>query len=133
MKRTLLLTGIAAIAIGTSCKKDNKCEAGSGGSLTLVVQLRHHNALIVNDSLRPDTVWVKYNAKDWSGAPSGADAVFIGEFPEDHVHISGLKCGDYYLFGSGWDNSVSEIVKGGRAFSTENDSGEESVTIAVTE
>jgi hypothetical protein len=121
------------ILSGTSCKKDNKCDAGSGGSLTLITQLKHHGSVIINDSLRPDTVWIKYNAKDWSGAPSGANAMFIGEYPEDHVHISGLKCGDYYLFASGWDASSSEIVKGGRAYSTEDNSGELHVDIAVTE
>ncbi len=119
--------------LNTSCKKDNKCEAGSGGSLVLVTQLKHHGTVIVNDSLRPDTVWIKYNVQDWSGAPAGSDAVFIGEYPEDHVHISGLKCGDYYLYASGWDTSIGEIVTGGRAFSTEDESGELHVDIAVIE
>jgi hypothetical protein len=122
-----------AILTFSACKKDNKCDAGSGGSLNLAVTLKHHGNVIQNDSLRPDTVWIKYNAKDWSNAPAGYDIVFIGEYPEDHVHISGLKCGDYYLYASGWDNAISMEVKGGRAFSTENDDGELHVDIAVTE
>ncbi len=126
---------VSTFLISVSCKKDNKCDAGSGGSLTLVAKLKHHGAVIINDSLRPDTVWVKYNVQDWSGAPSGADAMFIGEYPEDHVHISGLKCGDYYLYASGWDTSSpgGEVVRGGRPYSTEQTSGEIPVDIAVTE
>lgn len=130
-KYSLLLAIIGLFMFGISCKKDNKCDAGSGGSLTLVTKLKHHGTIIVNDSLQPDTVWIKYNAKDWSGAPNGADATFIGEYPEDHVHVSGLKCGDYYLYAKGWDRT--QVVFGGRAFSTEDDSGELDVDIAVTE
>ena len=127
---SVILTSAMLVA---SCKKDNKCEAGSGGSLTIVAQLKHHGSVIINDSIRPDTVWIKYNVQDWSGAPSGSDAMFIGEYPEDHVHIPGLKCGDYYLYASGWDASISEVVKGGRAYSTEQTSGEIPLDIAVTE
>jgi len=135
--KSIKLLGISALLgfflLQTSCKKENKCDAGLGGNLTLVSQLKHHGSIIINDSLRPDTVWIKFNVKDWSGAPNGADAMFIGEYPEDHVHISGLKCGDYYLYASGWDTGISKVVIGGRAFSTEDDSGELHVDIAVTE
>ncbi len=129
---SLLFISAACILV-VSCKKDNKCEAGSGGSLTFVAQLKHHGSVIINDSIRPDTVWIKYNAQDWSGAPAGSDAMFIGEYPEDHVHIAGLKCGDYYFYASGWDASISEVVRGGRAYSTEQTSGEIPIDIAVTE
>ncbi len=129
----MIATVLGSFAILQACKKDNTCEAGSGGSLTLIAKLKHHGSIIPNDSLRPDTVWIKYNAQDWSGAPSGANAMYIGEFPEDHVHISGLKCGDYYLYASGWDTSTNEVVTGGRAFSTEDEEGELHVDIAVTE
>ncbi len=133
IKYPVLLLILIMVVFNTACKKDNKCEAGSGGALTLIAKLKHHAVIIPNDSLRPDTVWIRYNAQDWSSAPSGADAMLVGEFPEDHIHISGLKCGDYYLYASGWDASISQIVTGGRAFSTENSDGELEVDIAVTE
>lgn len=132
IKATAGIISLALLSF-SACKKDNKCDAGSGGNLSLAATLKHHGSVIPNDSLRPDTVWIKYNAQDWNNAPSGSDAMFIGEYPEDHVHITGLKCGDYYLYASGWDNSISMEVKGGRAFSTENDEGELHVDIAVTE
>ena len=119
--------------VSTSCKKDNKCEAGSGGNLTVVAYLKHHGRIIPNDSARPDTVWVKYNVQDWAGAPSGADTRFIGEAGEDHVHLEGLKCGDYYFYASGWDTTGPYLVTGGQKFSTEQESGEINFDIAVTE
>ena len=117
----------------SSCKKEDKCIAGTGGNLTIVAKLRHHGTLIPNDSLKPDTVWIKFNAKDWGGAPSGYDMRVIGEFPEYHVHLSGLKCGDYYFYASGWDTSIVQLVKGGIPFSTDQESGEIVLDIPVTE
>jgi hypothetical protein len=129
---TLALSGLVILST-SSCKKEDKCIAGTGGSLTIVAKLRHHGELIPNDSLRPDTVWVKFNAKDWGGAPNEYDLRFIGEFPEDHVHLSGLKCGDYYFYASGWDTSIVQLVKGGIPFSTDKESGEIVLDIPVTE
>ncbi|REJ81401.1 MAG: hypothetical protein DWQ44_10160 [Bacteroidetes bacterium] len=117
----------------SSCKKENKCEAGSGGGVNVTARLLHHDVLIPNDSLRPDTVWIKYNAIDWASAPSGYDARFIGEFGEDHVHINGLKCGDYYFYASGWDSNISEVVRGGRSLSFNQGTGEIPLEIFVTE
>ena len=135
-KKSILATTAIAITIIlfiSSCKKDPSCEAGTGGSLTLVAKLKHHGAVIPNDSAQPDTVWIKFNTQDWSGAPSGYDARFVGEEGEDHVHISGLKCGDYYLYGAGLDTAGPFIVRGGRSFSTEQTEGEIEVDISVTE
>jgi len=117
----------------TSCKDDDKCQAGSGGNLTIVAQLAHHGDVIPNDSLYPDTVWVKFNVSDWGNAPAGYDLRFIGEFPEDHVHLDGLKCGKYYLYGSGWDSSINMAVKGGKPFETDQQDGELNTTIPVVE
>ncbi len=123
-----------ALSIGllsTSCKKD--CLAGSGGGLTFVVKLKHHGAIIPNDSLRPDTVWVKYNALTWQNPPSDYDARFIGEFPEDHVHVTQMKCGDYFIYAAGFDASINEQVRGGVKFSTDGKTLESQVDIAVIE
>ncbi|HNP47991.1 MAG TPA: hypothetical protein PKK99_12050 [Bacteroidia bacterium] len=128
-----ILFGITFIVFISSCKKTDKCEAGSGGSLTLVAKLTHHSVVIPNDSAQPDTVWVKFNTQDWSGAPTGYDARFIGEEGEDHVHITGLKCGDYYLYAAGLDTSGPFIVRGGRSFSTEQGEGEIQIDVPVTE
>ncbi|MEY4594983.1 MAG: hypothetical protein RIQ47_1393 [Bacteroidota bacterium] len=129
----LAVTSIAVAISCISCKDDNDCIGGSGGSLTIVAKLEHHGINIPNDSLQPDTVWVKYNASDWGNAPQGYDMRVIGVFPEDHVHIEGLKCGKYYLYASGWDTSINMEVKGGIPYETEESSGEVVVKIPVVE
>ncbi len=138
MKERLFLVGLGVIVLAAalttfSCKDDPKCNAGSGGSLTIVAKLEHHTINIPNDSLRPDTVWVKFNATDWASAPSGYDMMLIGEYPEDHVHIEGLQCGQYYLYASGWDTSINQVVRGGIPYNTDQSSGEVIVKIPVTE
>jgi hypothetical protein len=136
MKSSYLFLSCALLGLVfscSSCKDDDSCTAGTGGNLTIVSKLAHHGDVIPNDSLYPDTVWVKFNATDWANAPQGYDLQVIGVFPEDHIHIEGLKCGKYYLYGSGWDASVSQVVKGGKPFETDQKDGEISTTIPVTE
>lgn len=116
-----------------SCKKDSKCEAGTGGSLTIVAKLKHHGVVIPNDSLYPDTVWVKFSVKDWANPPSGYDLRFIGSPGEDHVHLPGLKCGDYFFYAAGYDTSISQNVMGGTPFSTSLTNGELDIDLAVVE
>ncbi len=129
----LLAFTLAAMVACNGCKDEETCMAGSGGNLTLVVKLEHHTINIPNDSLRPDTVWVKYNASDWANAPQGYDLQVVGDFPEDHVHVEGLKCGQYYLYASGWDTSISQVVKGGIPYNTDQSTGEVIVKIPVVE
>ena len=70
--------------------------------------------LIVNDSIQPNVVYVKFGAKELPADPTNNyDAKFTGEFGEDHVHLENLKPGQYFIYGVGWDSSLSEVVKGG--------------------
>ncbi|MBI3501246.1 MAG: hypothetical protein HY063_05570 [Bacteroidetes bacterium] len=90
------------------------CKPGTGGDATLVVFLQHHTKPIINHVGWPDTVFVKFKAKDSPGtSPGNYDTYFIGEQGEDHVHCKGLKCGDYFLFGAGYDSINHERVTGG--------------------
>lgn len=130
--RILALAATAVVSF-SACKDDNDCIGGSGGSLSIVAKLEHHGINIPNDSLRPDTVWVKYNASDWGNAPQGYDLRVIGNYPEDHIHLDGLKCGKYYLYAAGWDNSINMEVRGGIPYETEESSGEVVVKIPVVE
>ena len=133
---TALFVSAAILALScSSCKNDdqNTCVGGSGGSLTIVAKIAHHGTVIPNDSLQPDTIWVKYNTQEWSNAPSGYNLRVIGEAHEDHVHLPNLKCGKYYLYGSGYDTSIQQVVKGGIPISTDQSTGELLTTIPVTE
>src|SRR5262249_37109411 len=140
MKNYLIALSIIAIAFA-ACKKKKNCEADAGGNLTLVAYAEHHGKVIPNmeaDSLHPngypDTVYVKFNAQDSPGSsPSNYDTFFVGELGEDHIHIHGLKCGDYYLYAVGFDAGIGERVFGGTKFSTDKTDGEIVVHIPVTE
>lgn len=133
INKYFLLFLIAGVSMQYSCKKDDKCEAGTGGNLKMLVRLKHHGVTIPNDSLRPDTVWIKYNVKDWSSAPAGANLMIIGEPGEDHIHVTGMQCGDYYFYAAGWDVNGPYEVRGGRPISTDLTEGELPVEIAVSE
>jgi hypothetical protein len=139
MKKYLILLLVpAAVALWSSgCKKDDKCSAGTGGNLTMVVYPEHHGAAIINHAEYPDTVMVKFNTQEFPGAnPALYDLVISGEAGEDHVHVEGLTCGDYYIYAKGWDTTLAPpdtIVKGGIPVSTTQTSGELIVKVPVTE
>lgn len=115
------------------CNGDD-CEAGDGGSLTIVATLKHHTMVIPNQTTYSDSVFVKFNADELPGTQaSDYDKIFVGEAGEDHVHLAGLKCGDYYLYAVGYDTTINERVTGGIPFSTDVESGEVDVNIPVTE
>ena len=124
--------------MSTSCKKKDECEAGTGGNLTVVAYLKHHGRVLANQPGHPDTVFVKFNTQNSPGSsPSNYDTYFIGEVGEDHVHMEGLQCGDYYFYGVAQDTTLDTIqnphVVGGIPFSTDNTSGEMEFSIPVSE
>ena len=117
----------------SACKK--KCaEAGTGGNVTLVAFPQHHGMAILSGALYPDTVYLKFNAKDNPGTNLASyDTYFVGEAGEEHVHLEGLKCGDYYIYAVGYDSTIHERVQGGIPYSFDKESGELNLTIPVVE
>ena len=135
---SLTIVAVSLSLLSLNCKKKDDCNAGSGGNLTVVAFLEHHGRNIPNQAGHPDTVWVKYNTQNSPGSSTSAyDGYFVGEEGEDHVHCTGLKCGDYYFFATGLDTTLDTIanphVSGGTPFSTDNESGEVDLHIAVSE
>ncbi len=110
MKKIIsVLFVVIVMASILSCKK-----AGTGGNSTLVVYLKHHSLVIPNHIGSPDTVFLKFNAKDLPGTTAADfDTYFVGEDGEDHVHCEELKPGNYYLYGAGFDTTISQRVTGG--------------------
>ncbi|HEY6159826.1 MAG TPA: hypothetical protein VI112_01345 [Bacteroidia bacterium] len=105
---------ILALAIGLLPGFSSCCKEGLNGNATVVVFPKKNGVPIVNHSAYPDTVYVKFNAKDLPGLrPSDYDTYFVGEAGEDHVHCEKLKCGDYYIFAAGLDTTTSTRVTGG--------------------
>lgn len=133
VKITFIMLLIAAFSL-CACKKDVDCSAGKGGSLTIVAFPQHHGKPIYNLPNYFDTIYVKFNTKEAPGiSPSNYDTYFVGQAGEDHVHMEGLKCGDYYFLGAGFDTTISQRVIGGIPFSTEQKEGEINLNIPVTE
>jgi hypothetical protein len=110
MHKFISLFALATLAFfADSCTKE-----GLGGEAVLVVKLKHHGVVINNTATYRDTVFVKFNTKDAPANPTtDYDAMIVGEVGEDHVHVEGLKHGDYYLYGAGFDPAVNERVTGG--------------------
>jgi hypothetical protein len=118
-------------------EKDNgscTCIAGLGGDITLVVTLQHHGNNITSTTAHPDTVYLKYNSANNPGADlSLYDTYFVGHDGEDHIHLENLTCGQYYIYGTGFDASASERVAGGIPYTLSDTSGEVHINVPVTE
>jgi hypothetical protein len=133
MKLFLLLSS-AMLIFFTSCK--DKCkEAGSGGTTTIAAFPKHHDTPIVSVVGKLDTAYVKFNTQDFPGDnPAAYDLVIPGEAGEEHVHIENLKCGDYFIFMTGFDTFINERVTGGIPYSIPEDAPSEiDLNVPVTE
>lgn len=112
-----------------SCnRKEKEDNAGKGGNTTLNIVLKHHNE---SKNILNGKVYIKYNAQD---APSSFDdsancltvsGIATGTF-------TGLKKGKYYLYGTGYDTSISQAVKGGVPY-TVSEEISLNITLPVTE
>jgi hypothetical protein len=107
-----------------SCTKE-----GLNGENMVVAHPKHHSV-----SIKGATVYVKFNAKELPGTkPTDYDANFVGKANEDHVHIEGLKKGNYFLYAVGFDSTIMQPVTGGLAIDLSKKSGETDVEIHITE
>jgi hypothetical protein len=121
-----------------SCKKTDKCTAGTGGAVTIVAFPQHHTAPVISESEPgyPDSAFVKFSPPSdfvTTSNPADYDLVVVGDSGEDHVHIPNLKCGDYFIFMTGWDIGIPSRVKGGVPESFTQTSGEIVLDVPVTE
>ena len=130
----LLLLGLPVfLGSCSNCSKESVSPtdtAGKGGNATLHITPRHHDKQI--DSC---TIYVKYNAVDTPANgvfDDSAKCMQVAGVPI--ATFSGLRKGKYYLFGYGWDPSLTpaQHVRGGYAYSltTETD---QNIELAVSE
>lgn len=112
-------------------KKPQKptCVGGTGGNITLVASPKHHGKLV-----RPYKAYVKFNSKDAPASLSDYDVNKTADTSKDNIKVEGLKCGDYYIYLTGFDTGVNANVKGGIPYTlNETATGEIDVDIPVTE
>jgi len=131
---TLISSLIIVGLFYSSCGKKDECVAGTGGAVTIAAFPQHHLLPIESHANYLDTAYVKFNTQEFPGDdPSKYDLVIAGEVGEDHVHIENLKCGDYYLYMTGFDTTINMRVTGGIPYSFTQTSGEIDVIVPVTE
>lgn len=130
MKQTLFFIGIIGLTSTLiSCTRKEKDEsAGKGGNATLRIVPKHHN---IGKNIINSKIYIKYNAQEASSSFDDsvvctlADTVYMGTF-------SGLKKGNYYLTGTGFDTSINQYVKGGLPYIIKEE-GSIDITLHVTE
>lgn len=118
-----------ALTTFSSCK--DKCRAGTGGDLTFVLKPMHHSNPIVGATVR-----IKFSAQDFPGENGEYDMILAAGAQEASITVTGLKCGEYYLYGTGIDSTLAGpdySVRGGIPYSTEKESGTIELIIPVTE
>src|SRR5258706_1198813 len=106
----------AAIILSVSACKEKCDEAGTGGGTTIVAFPKHHDKPIYSQADYPDSAFVKFSpASNFivTSNPADYDLVIAGEAGADHVHIPNLKCGEYSIYMTGMDTSISQRVVGG--------------------
>ncbi|MBK8847829.1 MAG: hypothetical protein IPO27_15310 [Bacteroidetes bacterium] len=141
MKKTFLKTLtfiLLTMTVYNACKPKEDCEAGGDGALTLMVKLQHHGVTIYNQPTYKDTVYFVFNTQEAPALNSNLipvryDKMIVGTGTEDHVHVTNMKCGNYYIYAAGLDTAGPYRVTGGIPFSTEETTGEISVIVPVTE
>ena len=125
---------VTFILFSFACNKKDDCVAGTGGAVTIAAFPQHHTKPIYSQATYLDSAFIKFNTQSFPGtSPSDYDLVIAGEEGEDHVHIQNLKCGDYYIYMTGWDTSINQRVTGGIPYSFSQTSGEIDLDVPVTE
>jgi hypothetical protein len=108
------------------------CIAGSGGEATLTAYAVYNSNYIPNYYTHQDTAYVKYGTLLSPGTqPEDYDTYYLSEAGEDHIHCSGLKCGDYFIYRTAWDSVAGVSRYGGAAISLSETGGEHMCIVVV--
>lgn len=132
--RIAALSTLCALLI-VSCKKkadSPSCTAGGGGNAEIVVYAAHNGTILINSAQHPDTAFMKYGTTVSPGtAPAAYDAYYVSEAGEDHIHVTHLTCGSYYIYRTAFDTTNNMRYTGGLGISFTQTGGEIDTTINV--
>jgi hypothetical protein len=127
MKRLIFPLLILVVILSlTTCTKP-----GLGGKNTVLVTPQHHGR-----NIPWVVVYIKFGTQNLPGtSPSNYDASFTTTGGSDSVvvTVSGLKEGDYYFYGIGFDSLIMLPVTGGLPITLKNSSGTTSLNLPITE
>jgi len=87
----------------SSCGKE-----GLGGEAVIKGYVKHHSAPIPNA-----VVYIKFGSKESPGSNTSSYDESVTADANAFYEITGLKKGDYYLYGVGMDTAISKAVVGG--------------------
>ncbi len=136
MKHFMYGAAALVLSIGitaTSCTKssDATCNAGSGGNTQVVVRATVNGVPVINTEGN-DTAYVKYGATQFPGYnPASYDKAYAGEAGEDHIHLTGLQCGSYYILRTSYDTLRKRRFTRDAAISFTKTSGEIDTTLEL--
>ena len=103
--KTVLITTTLLI-LNFSCKKND-----IGGEAEVHVLIYHHETPI-----KGSTLYVKFDATSEPSDPTANyDLKLLGEEDDNHVHVEGLRAGNYYFYAVGFDSVANKVVSGGVA------------------
>lgn len=105
MKTLKSLIAILIISfVITACPKP-----GIDGKATITGHVKHHEEHIPNA-----VVYIKYDATELPGTnASDFDDSTLASSGDGHYEFEELRKGNYYLFSTGYDSTIAQIVLGG--------------------
>lgn len=138
LKSWLLL--IIPVVIGFVACNDNDgdpqpaCVAGKGGMVKFQLKPEHHTKPIPSTAAYPDSAWIKYNTSNFPGDnPALYDLIAVGTDGSFQVDVDSMKCGQYFIYMTGFDTSIVERVRGGIPVNITEQSGTKIIKVPVTE
>jgi hypothetical protein len=131
----LALIITVSIITAASCKKsedDPTCNASGSGNVDIVVFALHNGDTLINPASHTDSALVKFNATTSPGtSPSDYDKVYLGDAGEDHIHLTNLSCGTYFIYRTAYDSASGNRYAGTAVVSFTKTSGEVDAAINV--
>ena len=116
----------------SGCKKG--CSPGTGGDVTFSFYPQHHSKAIIGTAVHPDTIMIKYNASDFPGVNlTNYDLFAVGKTGSDHINVSNMHCGQYFMYVAGFDTTITLRVVGGIPIDIGETSGTKTIYVPVTE
>lgn len=104
----LIATFVLLILALPACKKNS-----DGGDAEVHAKITNNGTPINNAH-----VYIKFGTTTQPSDPTtNYDLMAHGESTDNHVHIEGLRPGDYYLYATGTNTATGKAVKGGTSVS----------------
>jgi len=111
MMKTVRSYTIILFAIALTCMLNFSCtKEGTGGKSTVSGYVMHHSQRIPNS-----IVYIKYGATEFPGTNPTDYSAYAETGGDAHYVFKNLRDGDYYLYGVGYDKTISMQVSGGVA------------------